>query len=236
MNDACVLIIDDEPATLRVLQPALQGHHYAVVTAMSGAEGLNKVEKHKPQLILLDLCLPDIDGTRLVSKLREQTEAAISFLSARSSEHDKIAALDNGVHDYITKPFSVGELVARMRAALRSYDLSSYMQPQKQVQRIIAGDIAIDLDRHAVNVRGEDLHLTPTEFNLLEMFVRNPGKLVTHSTLLHRVWGPEYVGETQLLRVYIGNLRAKIEPRPEQPRYILAEPRLGYRYCAQSKL
>jgi len=232
MNEACVLIIDDEPAIIRALRPTLRGHNYDVVTAMSGAEGLDQVEKHGPQLILLDLCLPDIDGVRLVSKLRERTEAAIIVLSVRSSEHDKITALDNGVNDYVTKPFSVGELLARMRAALRSYDRLAYAPVQ--VRQIVTGDVAIDLDRHVVSVRGQDVHLSPTEFSLLEMFMRNPGKLLTHRTLLHKVWGLEYVGETQLLRVYIGNLRAKIEPR-NGPEYILTEPGLGYRYCSSER-
>jgi two-component system KDP operon response regulator KdpE len=137
--------------------------------------------------------------------------------------------LDNGVNDYVTKPFNVGELLARMRAALRSYE--RLPQTPTQVRQIVTGDVDIDLDRHAVSVRGEYVHLSPTEFSLLEMFMRNPGKLLTHRTLLYKVWGLGYVSETQLLRVYIGNLRAKIEPNSGRPEYILTEPGLGYRYC-----
>jgi len=229
MNDARVLLIDDEPAIVRVLRPALQGHHYEIVSASTGAEGLSQLEKHHPDLILLDLSLPDMDGVSLAGLLREQTEAPIIVLSVRSGEHDKIAALDNGANDYVTKPFSMGELLARIRAALRSYQRQGYQVTQEQ--QITIGDVAIDMDRHAVTVRGTPVHFSPTEFSLLEILMRNSGRLVTHRTILHNVWGPEYIDETQLLRVYIGHLRSKIEPQPDRPQYIITEPGVGYRFA-----
>jgi len=229
MNDARVLLIDDEPAIVRVLRPALQGHHYEIVSASTGAEGLSQLEKHHPDLILLDLSLPDMDGVTLAGLLRERTEAPIIVLSVRSGEHDKIAALDNGANDYVTKPFSMGELLARIRAALRSYQRQGYQVTQEQ--QITIGDVAIDMDRHAVTVRGTPVHFSPTEFSLLEILMRNSGRLVTHRTILHNVWGPEYIDETQLLRVYIGHLRSKIEPQPDRPQYIITEPGVGYRFA-----
>jgi len=229
MNDARVLLIDDEPAIVRVLRPALQGHHYEIVSASTGAEGLSQLEKHHPDLILLDLSLPDMDGVTLAGLLRERTEAPIIVLSVRSGEHDKIAALDNGANDYVTKPFSMGELLARIRAALRSYQRQGYQVTQEQ--QITIGDVAIDMDRHAVTVRGTPVHFSPTEFSLLEILMRSSGRLVTHRTILHNVWGPEYIDETQLLRVYIGHLRSKIEPQPDRPQYIITEPGVGYRFA-----
>lgn len=213
---------------MRVLRPALQGHDYDVVSASTGAEGLSQLEKNRPDLILLDLSLPDIDGVMLASQLRERTDAPIIVLSVRSGDRDKIAALDNGANDYVTKPFSMGELLARIRAALRSYDRTRY--PTTPDPQIAVGDILLDLDRHLVTVRGAPVHFSPTEFSLLEILMRNAGKLVTHRTLLHNVWGPEYIGETQLLRVYIGHLRTKLELHPDRPQYIITEPGTGYRF------
>jgi len=229
MNNARVLLIDDEPAIVRVLRPALQGHNYDIASASTGAEGLSQLETYHPDLILLDLSLPDIDGVTLAGLLREQTEAPIIVLSVRSGDQDKIAALDNGANDYVTKPFSMGELLARIRAALRSYQRQAY--PATQEQQITIGDVALDLDRHVVTVRGTPVHFSPTEFSLLELLMRNSGRLVTHRTLLHNVWGPEYIDETQLLRVYIGHLRSKIEPHPDRPQYIITEPGVGYRFA-----
>lgn len=223
-----VLIIDDEPAIARVLRPSLQGHSFTVATADTGGEGLAQVESFAPDLILLDLGLPDIDGVELTAELRERTSVPIIVLSVRDAEKDKVAALDNGANDYLTKPFSMGELMARIRAALRQYgQISSTSAPP---QPVAIGDISLDHMRHELRVRGSLVHLSPTEFNLLEMLMLNAGKLVTHRTLLHRVWGPEYQGDTQLLRVYIGQLRAKIEERPERPAYIVTEPGVGYRF------
>ncbi len=228
MPDVRVLVIDDEPAIARALRPSLQGHGFAVSTVDNGADGLAQVVSFSPDVILLDLGLPDVDGVELAKRLRERTEAPIIVLSVRDAESDKIAALDNGADDYLTKPFGMGELLARIRVALRHRGQAQREEPAPS--QIVIGDVALDLDRHELKVRGSPVHLSPTEFSLLEMLMRHAGKLVTHRTLLHRVWGPEYVSDMQLLRVYIGQLRGKIEERPERPAYIITEPGVGYRF------
>ncbi len=227
MAVARVLIIDDEPAIARVLRPALQGHDFAVATAATGAEGLALVERFGPDLILLDLGLPDIDGLALLEQLRRQTAVPIIVLSVRGSEHDKIAALDNGANDYLTKPFGIGELLARLRVALRYASPASAPASKAPIR---VGDLVLDPAAHTVTMRGQPVHLSPIEFQLLELLAANAGKVSTHRTLLHRVWGPEYVEDTQLLRVYISQLRSKIEEQPARPTYILTEPGVGYRF------
>ena len=227
MREIRVLIVDDEPAIGRALRPALQGHGFAVTLALTGAEGLAQVETFSPDLILLDLGLPDLDGQQVLGALRQQTIVPVIILSVRGAEREKIAALDNGADDYLTKPFGIGELLARMRVALR------HRQPQPAsapIGPLRVGDLVLDPAGHTVTRQGVPIHLSPTEFNLLELLLRNAGKVVTHRTLLHTVWGPEYVGETQLLRVYISQLRAKIEDQPERPTSILTEPGVGYRF------
>lgn len=227
MRDVRVLIIDDEPAIARALRPALEGHQFTVATAPTAADGLAQLESFGPDLLLLDLGLPDADGVALAAELRRRTAAPIIVLSVRDGERDKIAALDNGADDYVTKPFSMGELMARIRAALRH----NPQQPSVTTsQKIRVGDLALDVERHELTVRGSAVHLSPTEFNLLQTFMSHVGKLITHRTLLHKVWGPEYVGDTQLLRVYIGQLRGKIEESSERPKYIITEPGVGYRF------
>jgi two-component system KDP operon response regulator KdpE len=227
MSGVRVLIIDDEPAISRVLKPALQGHGFQVSIAATGSEGLTKLQSFSPDLILLDLGLPDLDGVELAADLRTLTASPIIVLSVRDAERDKIAALDNGANDYVTKPFGMGELLARIRVALRP--TAQPAQPPSTPIRITIGDMTLDTDRHEVVVSGVVVHLSPTEFNLLQVLMLNAGKLLTHRTLLHRVWGPEYTADTQLLRVYIGQLRAKIEVRPERPLFIITEPGIGYR-------
>jgi two-component system, OmpR family, KDP operon response regulator KdpE len=223
-----VLLIDDEPAIAKALRPLLQGHGFAVAVAETGAEGLEQLEGFAPELILLDLGLPDIDGVELTAELRRRTAAPIIVLSVRDAERDKVAALDNGADDYVTKPFGFQELLARIRVALRhAYEGLPEAQP---AQKLEIGGVVLDTERYEVVVRGTATHLSPTEFKLLETLMQHAGKLVTHRTLLHRVWGPEYEGENQLLRVYIGHLRAKIEEEPERPSYILTEPGVGYRF------
>jgi two-component system KDP operon response regulator KdpE len=226
-----VLIIDDEPAISRALKPALEGHGFKVITADTGAGGLARVEAFQPDLILLDLGLPDVDGVDLAGQLRALTLAPIVVLSVRDAEQDKIAALDNGADDYLTKPFGMGELMARIRVALRHRRDGT--APAADTGAITVGAIFLDPEKHRVTVSDKPVHLSPTEFNLLHVLMRNAGKLVTHRTLLHRVWGPEYAADTQLLRVYIGQLRAKIEERPERPTYIVTEPGIGYRFREQ---
>ena len=226
MRETHVLIIDDEPAIARALRPALEGHGFAVATAATGAGGLEQLEPFGPDLILLDLGLPDIDGLNLLPELRRRTSAPVIVLSVRGAERDKIQALDNGAEDYLTKPFGIGELLARIRVVLRRPQPDTGGPPPP----LIAGDLVIDSVAHTVTRRGTPVHLSPTEFSLIELLARNAGKMVTHRVLLHTVWGPEYVSETQLLRVYISQLRSKIEDQPERPAYILTEPGIGYRF------
>ena len=227
MREIRVLIVDDEPAMGRALRPALQGHGFAVALASTGAEGLAQLETFSPDLILLDLGLPDIDGRQVLGQVRQQTAVPVIILSVRGAEREKIAALDNGADDYLTKPFGIGELLARMRVALRHRQALPAAAPAGPLQ---AGDLVLDPAGHTVTRQGRPVHLSPTEFNLLELLLRNVGKVVTHRTLLHTVWGPEYVGETQLLRVYISQLRGKIEDHPDRPTAIRTEPGVGYRF------
>jgi two-component system KDP operon response regulator KdpE len=222
-----VLVVDDEPAIARALRPALEGHGFVVTVAGSGAEALRQVEVYVPDLILLDLGLPDVDGMHLTLDIRKLSPAPIIVLSVRGADADKIAALDNGADDYLTKPFSIGELMARIRVSLRR---AYQPAPSVEAQPISIGGITLDSERHTVTVNGAHAHLSPTEFQLLEVLMRNAGKLITHRTLLHTVWGPEYASDTQLLRVYIGQLRGKVEERPERPAYIVTEPGIGYRF------
>ena len=228
MSTPRVLIIDDELAIARALRPALRGHGFEVATASTGAEGHAQIETFQPDLILLDLGLPDIDGVELTAELRQRTDAPIIVLSVRDAERDKIAALDNGANDYVTKPFSMGELIARIRVALRPL---AQMPPSSSApRRLSIGDLVLDQEQHEVIIRGSPVHLSPTEFSLLETLMLNAGKLVTHRTLLHKVWGPEYADGTQLLRVYVGQLRNKIEEHTDRPQYIITEPGIGYRF------
>lgn len=228
MSELRILIVDDEPAIARALRPALQGHGFKVATAETGAEAMAHVASFKPDLVLLDLGLPDIDGVQLTEQIRSAYATPIIVLSVRDAEQDKIAALDRGANDYVTKPFGMGELMARIRVALRNARDTGETGMPAQVVKI--GDLQIDAARHSVSLRGEPVHLSPTEFSLLETLMTNAGKLITHRILLYKVWGPEYAGDTQLLRVYIGQLRAKIEERPARPAYILTEPGVGYRF------
>jgi two-component system KDP operon response regulator KdpE len=227
MPIARVLIIDDEPAIARALRPALQGHGFQVAVAPTAAEGLAEIARFQPDLILLDLGLPDMEGLAALGVLRQYTAVPIIILSVRGAERDKIAALDRGADDYLTKPFSIGELLARLRVALRHTRLAPAAAAPGP---ILVGDLLLDPAAHTVTMRGVPVHLSPTEWNLLEVLARHAGRLVTHRTLLHTVWGPEYVGETQLLRVYINQLRAKLEAQPQRPAYILTEPGIGYRF------
>lgn len=221
------MIIDDEPAIARALEPALKGHDFTVATAVTGMEALEKLEQFLPDVILLDLALPDIDGVALAADLRKQTAAPIIVLSVRGADRDKIAALDNGADDYLTKPFSIGELMARIRVALRRTNQAPQAAPAGPIS---VNSITLDPDRHTVTVDNAPVHLSPTEFQLLHILMQHAGKPVTHRTLLYKAWGPEYAGDTQLLRVYIGQLRGKIEPRPDRPTHILTEPGIGYRF------
>jgi two-component system KDP operon response regulator KdpE len=218
-----VLVVDDERAIRRYLHAALNAQGYTVHEATSGQEALSAVVADRPDLIILDLGLPDIDGVEVTRRLREWTQIPILILSVREQESDKIAALDAGADDYLTKPFSSGELLARMRVALRR-SMQATSEPVFQID-----ELRVDLARRQVMLAGEEIPLTPTEYDLLRLFVQNAGKVLTHRQILRQVWGSGYESEAHLLRVNMSNLRRKIEPDPTRPHYILTEPGVGYR-------
>lgn len=227
MTDAgpVVLVIEDEPQIRRFLRATLASHAYVVIEASTAEEGLSQAATRQPDLVILDLGLPDLDGLVVTQRLRHWSRVPILVLSARGQETDKIAALDAGADDYLTKPFGVGELLARMRVAMRHAAAT-----QESVAPVFhAGDLHVDLAKRQVFVRDEEVHLTPIEYRLLTTLVRYAGKVVTHNQLLREVWGPAYQGENHYLRVYMGQLRHKLEDDPARPRYLLTEPGVGYR-------
>ncbi len=225
MNDrALILVVDDDRAIVRALQSVLEVAGYATQAAGSGAAALETAALRPPDLILLDMVLPDMDGVAVCARLREWTERPIVMLSALDGDALKIAALDAGADDYLRKPFSTGELLARLRAVMRR---SARIEDGGPVVRF--GDIAVDLSARSVRRGGELVHLTPREYGLLAELARHAGRLVTHSALLEAVWGPRATRETQYLRVYIAGLRRKLEPDPSAPRYLRTEPGIGYR-------
>ena len=225
MNDrANILVVDDDRAIVRALQSVLEVAGYATQAAGSGAAALESAALRPPDLILLDMVLPDMDGVAVCARLREWTERPIVMLSALDADALKIAALDAGADDYLRKPFSTGELLARLRAVMRR---SARVEDGGPVVRF--GDIAVDLSARSVRRGGELVHLTPREYGLLAELARHAGRLVTHSALLEAVWGPRATRETQYLRVYIAGLRRKLEPDPSAPRYLRTEPGIGYR-------
>ncbi len=217
-----MLVVDDEPQILRALSANLRGAGYDVVTAASGEEALANAAMRPPDAVILDLVLPDKSGTEVTRQLRQWSGAPVILLSAVGDESDKVAALDAGADDYVTKPFGIDELLARLRAALRRS--SSPGEPLLEV-----GDLKLDLDKRLATREGHQLSLTPHEFNLLRVFMQNEGKLLTHPAILREVWGPRYHDESHYLHVYVSQLRRKIEPDPARPRYLLTEPGAGYR-------
>jgi two-component system KDP operon response regulator KdpE len=227
-NGARVLVADDEPAIRRFLHASLSAHGYDVFEAADGQSALNIVAAAQPDLVILDLGLPDMDGVQVIGQLREWTQVPIVIISVRGGESDKIAALDAGADDYVSKPFSVGELLARMRVALR------HTAPAAKEPVFVAGDLAVDLARREVRLGGREVQLTPTEYDLLRVLVTHAGKVLTHRQLLREVWGIQYEQETHMLRVNISNLRRKLEPDPTRPRYIRTEPGVGYRFHTAS--
>lgn len=220
---ARVLIIDDESPIRRLLKVALEAHGYEVAEAASGQQGLQQAALLHPDLIILDLGLPDLDGLEVVKRLREWSQVPIIILSVREQENDKINALDAGADDYVTKPFGMGELLARMRTALR------HAAKTENEPVLTFGDLTIDLAHRLVTVEGREVKLTPTEYELLKNLALNAGRVMTHRQLLRTIWGPGYQEEAHYLRVYIGQLRRKIETDPTRPRYIITEPGVGYR-------
>ena len=224
-----VLVVDDDRQLLRALRITLTARGYDVATAATGAAALTLAGRIPPDLVVLDLGLPDIDGVAVVEGLRGWSTAPIVVLSARHSEHAKVDALDAGADDYVTKPFGIDELLARMRAALRRATPSG----ARSVVRTTA--FTVDLaDKQITTPDGRNLRLTPTEWHLLEVLVREPGRLVTQRQLLQQVWGPAYETETNYLRVHLANLRRKLEPDPGRPRYLITEPGIGYRFVSDS--
>ncbi len=222
-----VLVVDDERAIRRYLHASLNAHGYVVSEAAGGQEALNAAAADHPDLIILDLGLPDLDGLEVTRRLREWSQVPILILSVREQEQDKIAALDAGADDYLTKPFGTGELMARMRAALRRLSHSS----EEPVH--VIGDLKVDLARRLVTLKGEEVALTPTEYDLLRVLIVNTGRVLTHRQLLSQVWGQSYENEMHLLRVNISNLRRKIEPDPARPQFLITEPGVGYRIRAE---
>ena len=219
-----VLVVDDEAAILRFLKPALEANGYEMASAGSIAEATKRIAADSPDIVLLDLGLPDGDGKDVIRRAREWSDVPIIVLSARERETEKIESLDLGADDYINKPFDVGELLARMRAALRHR-----MQRKAEIPVLRVGDLEVDSVRHRATRAGAELKLTPKEFELLSFLARHAGRVVTHKQILTAVWGPAHTEDTQYLRVYVGQLRQKIEERADDPRIILTESGIGYR-------
>jgi len=227
-SGARVLVIDDEPEIRRAVRAGLAGAGFVVEWAQTAAEGLELVARWHPDVVILDLSLPDRDGLDACRELRSWSQVPIIVLSVRTGDSDKIAALEGGADDYLTKPFSPGELTARVRVALR-HAAQSVGAPSGTAARFQTGELALDFERRQVTVRGAEVHLTPTEYEVLKYLAQNAGKVLTHRTLLRAVWGPAYQNEAHYLRVFIGQLRRKIEPDPSRPIYLLTEPGIGYR-------
>ena len=223
---ARILVVDDEPNIIGTVAPLLRSHGYEVYSAMTGQAALDAVERDNPDLIVLDLGLPDIPGVDVCRRIRQSSSMPVLVLSARDAEGDKVHALDAGADDYVTKPFGAQELLARIRVALRRVDTTS--SPN---QPLVRGDLSIDRERFRVMNRGEEVRLTPKEFELLTYLAQRPGRVVTHRAILKAIWGPHAVDQPEHLRVLIAALRRKIEDTPSRPKYILTEPWVGYRFA-----
>jgi two-component system KDP operon response regulator KdpE len=218
-----VLVIDDEPQMRRLLRVTLEANGYVVFDAASGQDGIVQAAQCRPEVILLDLGLPDLDGVEVLKRIREWSRVPVIILSVRDRENDKIAALDAGADDFVTKPFGSGELLARLRTALRRG------QPQPMEAIFRTGDLEVDLSARLVRKKGQEVKLTPTEYSLLRLLVFHAGKVLTHRQLLAEVWGPNTVEQTQYLRVHIAHLREKLEDDPARPQFLITEPAVGYR-------
>jgi len=229
-DELTVLIIEDELQMRRFLEASLPPHGYEIVQARDGLEGIAKAGTANPDLILLDLGLPDMDGVNVTKQLRAFTRAPIIVLSAREHEQDKVTVLDAGADDYLTKPFTVGELLARMRVARRH---ATTQHGTAEAQSVVCVDgLRVDMGKRQVYVNGQEIHLTPLEWKLLCTLVKNAGRVLTHQQILREVWGARYSTHTQYLHVYMGQLRAKLEAEPARPRLLLTEPGVGYRLKA----
>lgn len=222
-----VLVVDDELQIRRFLRISLETNHYRVYEAETGAEALAKAAQFRPDVIILDMNLPDMEGVAVLRRLREWSSTPVIILSVRDADRDKVAALDAGADDYLTKPFSTAELLARLRVAQR------HAQPSPEEPVFTAGAVQVDLARRVVTRDGEPVKLTPTEYALLRLLVQHAGRVLTHRQILKEVWGPEYVDETHYLRVYFAQLRQKLELDPALPRLIVTEPGVGYRLVVE---
>ena len=229
MSEPIVVLIEDEPQIRRFLRTTLTGHGYRLFEAATGADGLIEAASRQPDVVLLDLGLPDMDGLEVIRRLREWTTVPIIVLSARGQEADKVAALDIGADDYVSKPFGVEELLARVRVAIRH---KAGVAREDAV--FTSGDLRVDLGRRHVYVRGSEVKLTPTEYRLLTTLVRHAGRVLTHRQLLKEVWGPNQVEDAHYLRVFMTHLRRKIEEDPARPRHLLTEAGVGYRLADES--
>ena len=218
-----VLVIDDELQIRRLLSVCLDANGYRVLEASTGQEGISEAAQHRPDVVVLDLGLPDMDGVMVLNRLREWSKVPVVVLSVRDREEDKVKALDNGADDYLTKPFSTAELLARLRVAMR------HGQSQSGSAVFHSGRLEVDLTARVVKVEGREVRLTATEYALLRLLVQHAGKVMTHQQILRGVWGPEYIDQTQYLRVYLAHLREKLEAEPSKPSLLLTEPGVGYR-------
>jgi two-component system KDP operon response regulator KdpE len=224
MNNGEILVIDDEPQIRKMLEITLESNGYKILQAINGKEGIMMAANHPPEMILLDLGLPDKNGHQVLKELREWYHKPIIILSVQSSEEDIVKALDNGANDYLIKPFRTGELLARIRSSMRM------INSNEQNSSITIDDLEIDFALRVVKRNHEMVKLTTTEYSLISLFVNNIGKVLTHRFLLNEVWGPGYINETQYLRVFIAQLRKKIEENPNQPKHIITESGVGYRF------
>ena len=229
MSAGKILVVDDDPQIRRVMKATLVGHNYEVIEARTGEDALEKTPQEMPNLVLLDLNMPGMGGLETCRALRAGSDIPVIILSVRNSEKDKVAALDAGADDYVTKPFSIEELLARIRAALRR------TAPESGPQAFHSEDLEIDFQSRRVHAHGKDVRLTPKEFELLRCLVAHAGKPVTHRELLQAVWGPDYGDEPEYLRVFVNQLRKKIEANPAKPKYIVTEPWVGYRFASSTE-
>lgn len=229
-DPALILLVEDELPIRRFLRASLTGEGYRLAEAVNGEQALRLAAQQPPDLVILDLGLPDLDGQEVLRRLREWLRAPIIVLSARDQEQQKVTALDHGADDYLTKPFGTGELLARLRVALRH---AAHLTSGRETSAFLCGDLKVDLATRRVFVKEAEVHLTPLEYRLLTLLVRHAGKVLTHRYLLKEVWGPQQVQETHYLRVFMASLRRKLEHDPAQPRYLLTEQGVGYRLAAE---
>jgi two-component system KDP operon response regulator KdpE len=227
-NQPKILVVDDEPQLTRVLRTGLRSRGYEVRAAADGLAGFEAFNDWRPDLVITDLAMPNVDGLELCRRLRAISQVPIIVLSAKGEEKTKVEALDLGADDFVTKPFGIDELLARIRASLRRANAPPISETTQSI--FDSGDFHVDLESRAITVRGKAIHLTPKEFDLLVYFIRHPGKVLTHRTLLAALWGGNYVEQNEYLRVFVGNVRKKIEADAANPRYILTEPWIGYRF------